>query len=229
METTATHWPPGLILLDVYETLLDMSDVKRRVNGLLGTGKGYTLWFELLLQYSFFENCIGPFHGFAALSRAALQMTAQVLRQPVEEQRMEEVLQLMKHLPLNEGVQRGLSLLYDKGYRLAALTNSPEKIVRERMEKTGLISYFESVLSAETVKKFKPAPEVYQWAFRQLGVQPGQVLTVTAHGWEVAGALQAGMQVAYLQHPGQALYPLAPPPTLQAKDLLQLAEQLPPL
>ena len=37
---------PKMVLLDVYETMLDMSEVENRVNDLMGSKKGYMFWFE---------------------------------------------------------------------------------------------------------------------------------------------------------------------------------------
>ncbi len=94
------------------------------------------------------------------------------------------------------------------------------------MERTGLISYFEMVLSAEHVKKYKPSIEVYEWAAKKLDVNPGDILLVSAHDWDIMGATNAGMQTAYIKNNSQIIYPLAPPPKFIIKDLNDLAEQL---
>jgi 2-haloacid dehalogenase len=94
------------------------------------------------------------------------------------------------------------------------------------MEGTGLISYFEMVLSAESVKKYKPCDDVYQWAAKKLEVNPSDCLLISAHGWDIAGAAYAGMQTAYLKHNTQQLYPLAPTPAITCKSLADLAHQI---
>jgi 2-haloacid dehalogenase len=144
----------------------------------------------------------------------------------VPDDHIENIFHLMKHLPLQEGVPRCLSQLSDAGYRLAALTNAPKAVVWERMERTGLGSYFEKILSGEEVKKFKPAGEVYWWAAKSMQVDPDKCLLITTHSWDVAGAHYAGMQTAYLDRPHQMLYPLVPAPHLVAKDLAHLVEAI---
>lgn len=217
---------PSLILLDVYETILDMSIIEKKVNHLLDSKRGYVLWFELFMQYSFVDNSTVQFHRFESIADATLRMTAQMLKSSVSSEEITGILELMKHLPLKENVQEGLSSLHEHGFRLAALTNSPEQIVRNRMEKTGLISYFEKVLSAEHVRKYKPAMEVYRWAAESLSVPLNQMLLVSAHGWDIAGAENAGLQTAYVLQSNQMLYPLAPRPDFICKDLLDLCNQL---
>ena len=144
---------PTLILFDVYETLLDMSEMERRVNHLLDSKRGYHLWLELFMQYCFVDNCTIQFNSFNSIAQATLQMSAHSLGKNISEHSADDVLRLLHHLPLHNDVQKGLSMLNNEGYRIAALTNAPEKTVTHRMESTGLISYFEKVLSAEHVKK----------------------------------------------------------------------------
>jgi len=149
-----------------------------------------------------------------------------LLGRTIGEDEVNDVLDLLKQVPLHEGMPDGLSELVQRDYRLAALTNSSEKIIQERMERTGLISYFEAVLSAERVKKYKPCIEVYQWAIQQLKVSAGEVLLVTSHGWDIAGGKNAGMMTAYLNKGHEVLYPLAPKPDFTCESIPQLLSLL---
>jgi 2-haloacid dehalogenase len=226
MENGEHQIKPTLILLDVYETLLDMSEMQRRVNHLLDSKRGYIIWFELFMQYCFVDNCTAQFNDFNSIANATMHMAGRSIGNVVDENEIQNLLALLKHLPLHEGVEEGLSVLSDHGFRIAALTNSPEETIKERMELTGLVSYFEMVLSAEHVKKYKPCIEVYEWAAKQLEVEASKILMVSAHGWDIAGASNAGMQTAYLNQSNQMLYPLAPKPIYTIKDLADLASQM---
>ncbi|OQP50269.1 haloacid dehalogenase type II [Niastella populi] len=226
MQLSEVKARPAVVLLDVYETLLDMTVIEKRVNQILDNKRGYFIWFELFMQYCFVDNSIVQFNDFASIAYATMQMAGRTLGEEIDEHDINEVLELLKHLPVHEGVQEGLSQLNDAGFRIAALTNSPERTVTERMERTGLISYFEKVMSAEHVRKYKPSLEVYEWAIAKLNVQPGEVLLVSAHGWDLAGAVNAGMQTAYLKQPKQMLYPLAPKPDYICTSITDLAGQL---
>ncbi|MEU0029167.1 haloacid dehalogenase type II [Streptomyces sp. NPDC006335] len=56
-------------------------------------------------------------------------------------------------------------------------------------------------LSAETVRAYKPAPEVYRLALDTAGCAPERVLMVAAHAWDLRGARAAGMRTAYVHRP----------------------------
>lgn len=215
---------PQYILFDVYDTLLDMSEIKRRINSALNSKRGYELWFGLLTQYTLLHNCTVPFQPFTEVCRATLRMAGVQLDKQISDGHIEDLLYLMRYLPLHDGISQLLSQLCDAGFRLAALTNAPHNVVWDRMERTGLMSYFHPLLSSEAIGKFKPDPEVYQWAARQCGVTTGACMLVSAHDWDIAGAHQAGMQTAYIERPHQLAYPLGPEPNLYLKQLEQLLQ-----
>lgn len=217
---------PKVILFDVYDTILDMGVVERKVNALLESKRGYLLWNSLFMQYCFVDNCTVQFHTFSSIAEATLRMTAKMLKVSIDTHDCQDILDLMKQLPIKEQVAEGLSALHDRGFRIAALTNTPEKIVQSRMEVTGLVSYFERVFSAERVRKYKPSIEVYRWVCQELDVAPEEVLMLTTHGWDIAGADNAGMQTAYLMQPNSMLYALSSEPDYSCKDLQDLARQL---
>ncbi len=47
---------------------------------------------------------------------------------------------------------------------------------------------------------------------------------VAAHGWDVAGAKEAGLQTAFIARPGKALYPPATKPDYVVENVSELAE-----
>ena len=63
-----------LIVFDVNETLLDMSVLKNKINSLLGSSKGFRIWFGMLLQYSLVDNCMGAYHDFVSIAQATLEV-----------------------------------------------------------------------------------------------------------------------------------------------------------
>src|SRR3954469_11686941 len=126
MEQTTSSQNLKVVLLDVYGTLLNMSEVEKRVNSLMDNRRAYIKWFDLFMQYCFVDNCTNQFSDFSSIARATMQMTAHLFGKTIRSEDEERVLALLKHLPLLEGVQEGLSALHDSNFRIAALTNSPE-------------------------------------------------------------------------------------------------------
>ncbi len=217
---------PQLVLFDVNETLLDLSSMKAEINASLGHEFAFNQWFAMLLHYSLVSNEANLYQPFGAVGKATLRMAAQTLGCEVSDEEVERLVKLILQRPPHPEVLESLTRLQGAGYRLATLTNSAEDALRKQMEFAELTSFFEALLSVDTVGKYKPHPDTYRMAARHLEVPLEEILMVAAHGWDVAGAQSAGMQTAFLSRPGQTLYPLAPKPHYLARDLAELTDQL---
>jgi 2-haloacid dehalogenase len=215
-----------LIVFDVNETLLDMSILKDKINRLLASSDGFRVYFGMLLHYSLVDNCIGEYHDFVSIANSTLDMAAKALKTSVNEKEKKAVLATIKELPAYQDVPEGLQLLKEQGFRLITLTNSPSATLAAQMQYAKLTEYFEATLSIDTIKKYKPALETYTWAAEQLSVNVSETILVAAHGWDIAGALQAGMQAAFIERDGQSLYPLAPKPQFSGKNLIDVSKSI---
>ncbi|NUW31900.1 haloacid dehalogenase type II [Nonomuraea sp. SMC257] len=60
---------------------------------------------------------------------------------------------------------------------------------------------FDCIVSAELARAYKPAPRAYLTVAELLDVDPGQVLLVAAHRWDIDGARDAGLATAFLERP----------------------------
>jgi 2-haloacid dehalogenase len=132
----------------------------------------------------------------------------------------------MRQLPAHPEVAGALRRLRDAGLRLASLTNSTEQVARAQLEHAGLLDAFELVLSADTVRRLKPAPEPYLMAAERLGVAVGDVRLIAAHAWDVAGAARAGCATAFVARPGKVLDPLVERPEIIGANLAEVADAI---
>lgn len=217
---------PRFILFDVNETLLDMSKVKKRVNSALGSKRGAQIWFGLLLHYSLVDNCTNQYHNFSEIAQAALDMAATKLETTVTESDKKEVLELMIEMQPYKDVKKGLELLQQAGFRLATLTNSTGKAQQTQLTNGGILSYFDTTLSVDDFKKYKPFLEVYRWAAELLQADPAEIIMVAAHGWDITGAANAGLKTAFVARKGQEIYPLAPSPNIVGKNITDVAKAI---
>lgn len=76
------------------------------------------------------------------------------------------------------------------------------------------------------LKKYKPAPETYEYAAKALSVNTNDIILIAAHGWDVTGASHAGLHTCFIAREGQALYALAPKPSVIGDTILQAAKEI---
>jgi len=217
---------PTVLLFDVNETLLDLAPLKQRVGDILQDPDAAGLWFSTLLHYSLVMTVSGQYAPFADIGAATLQMLGRNSDIVIGPEDANATLALMRSLPAHADVKPALTQLKQRGFRLAALTNSSKLTASAQLGHAGLEGFFEQQLSVESVGKFKPHHSVYEWAARQLNVQPRECMLVAAHGWDVAGAQWAGMQTAFIAREGQQKFPLSPPPDIDVADLKTFAAHM---
>ena len=92
----------------------------------------------------------------------------------------------------------GLRRLADSGrYRLAALSNG-EQAYLERLARHNIGVAFDDIISVAKAGVFKPHPAVYRTAARILGKEPGEIMMVAAHSFDITGARACGFRAAYV-------------------------------
>jgi len=218
---------PKALIFDLNETLLDLSGVRKSVGDVLqGGDEVVSLWFETMLHYSLVANASDNYRNFSDIGAAALMMLAENRNIEMDMDQAHAALAPIRRIPPHPDVPPALEYLNEKGYRLAVLTNSPREGMETQLSNAGIDMHFELQLSIDDIGIYKPDRHVYRWAGRQLGVALGDCLFVAAHGWDVAGAMAAEMEAAFLDRPGQSLYPLAPEPAFIEPNLEQLASKL---
>ncbi|MGI4728392.1 MAG: haloacid dehalogenase type II [Janthinobacterium lividum] len=217
---------PKLLIFDVNGTLLNMENIKLAINKVYQHPGAFTQWFSWLLQYTLVDTVTKSYHPFSEIAKASLQMTAKSLEVTIDEAFMQDILKSMQQLPLYPDVLEGLNMLKNAGYKMVTLTNSAPSAQQKQLEFTQITSYFAETFSVDQVKLYKPHPKTYQYVLDEFALEPDEALLIAAHGWDIAGAKNAGLQAAYIARKEQALYPLADEPQFVCRDLIELATKL---
>ncbi len=216
----------NVLVFDVNETLLDLRALDPLFEKAFGDASARREWFGQMLQSAFVSIITDAYMDFGAIGGAALRMIAAKRGVTPDPADLDAVKRTMRELPAYPDVRSALEQLRDAGFRLATLTNSTAEVGEAQVTNAGLRDLFEQTLSADVVKRLKPAPEPYRMAAERLGVGMADIMLVAAHFWDVAGAMRAGCRAAFVARPGQMLDPLAPGPDIIGKDIADVARQI---
>ncbi|ATL71929.1 haloacid dehalogenase type II [Nocardia terpenica] len=103
-----------------------------------------------------------------------------------------------RRLPAWSDSVAGLERLAQQ-FPVLALSNASRTTLLRLAAHAGL--RWHQALSAETVRAYKPAPEVYELAIDIAGCPAERVLMVAAHSWDLRAAQASGMRTAYIRRP----------------------------
>ena len=215
-----------VLLFDLNETLLDLGALDPLFARIFGDAAVRKTWFAQVLQLFMTATIIEQYRSFDLLVEDALTMVASSRACSLTADDRDDVRAALGQLPPHRDVLPGLSAMRDAGFRLIALTNSTAKAATTLIDRAKLGPLFEHVLSADAVQRYKPARAVYEYAARTVRVPIADTRLVAAHGWDIAGAMQAGCKAAFVARPGAAMSPAAARPDMIVADLRELATRL---
>ena len=219
---------PFVIVFDVNETLIDIESLAPLFERIFGDGRVFREWFNQLVLYSNAITLAGYYETFFTLGQGVLKMLGTIYNVPVRPADLEELRERMLSLPAHEDVPEGLRMLREADFRLITLTNSPADKGGTPLERAGLAPFFERQFSVDQVRRFKPAPEVYQLIPELLGLVPEAFCLIAAHTWDTLGAQSVGFAAGLVTRRGNAPLPVEgiPQPQAIAPDLPGIARQL---
>ena len=217
---------PRVIIFDLMGTLLDLRAMDAHFERFFGDASVRKEWYLQTLQLAMAATLTNAYEDFRVQADTGLEITARRYKVSMLGEEKNLILGTLRKLRAYPEVAQSLQRLRDAGLRLATLTNSTVDTVEAQLTFAGLRDHFEQVISADEVRCFKPAPEVYHLAAGRLGVEPGQIRLVTAHDWDVTGALHAGCAAAFVARPGQVMNPFGPQPDVKGAELSEVVEQI---
>ena len=130
---------------------------------------------------------------------------------------------LSKREPFPETVQALREL--QPRYRLAVLSNADDGFLLPNLELLDL--EFETILSSEMARSYKPQPGLFLEMLRRLSLDPAETVYVgDRHYEDVHGATSVGMNAVWVNRNDRGLREDLPPPRHRVSSLLELPAML---
>jgi HAD superfamily hydrolase (TIGR01509 family) len=103
-------------------------------------------------------------------------------------------------LEVADGVQSLLPRLIRSSYSLAVVSSSDAQTMTEILSQTGLLHFFDALVSADDVERKKPAPDAYRLALERLAISPNRALVIEDSAAGVQAADRAGIRALGVRH-----------------------------
>jgi 2-haloacid dehalogenase len=216
---------PGIrgYVFDAYGTLFD-------VHSVIDAGRAITAdpatlsatWRQKQLEYTWLRALMGRYEDFWAVTEDALRHAIRRLglqASAAEVARLRDAYLTLAPFP---DARRGLERL--DGVPRAILSNGSPRMLDAVVRSSGLAPLLDHVISADSVKTYKPSPEVYALGPRALGLPAAELLFVSSNAWDVAGAKVFGYRVAWCNRSGAPAEELGVAPDIVITTLDELPD-----
>jgi 2-haloacid dehalogenase len=215
------------LCFDMYGTLCDTSSVTRRLGEVLDLSGVLTdaideTWRRKQLQYSYQAAQMDAYEPFWEITAKALDYALAAYGLDPDGDARERIREAYDHLSPYPDAARTLERLGDAGYTVTVLSNGNPEMLARLADNAGLSPHLDDVISADEVTTFKPDPAVYENAARRLGVDIDDCRLVSANAWDVAGAGNAGMGVAWVNRRRDPPETIGPAPETAVGALAEL-------
>ncbi|MDD1654839.1 MAG: HAD family hydrolase [Methanomicrobiales archaeon] len=190
----ALHSWPSAILFDLDNTLVDLVHAKREacraIVRRVGTGDADVLFSYFLREAHGFEdprNILDFLSDHGVLSPETGEESVRIY---------DEV--KIRCTRAYEGVPRLLERLTGDGIPLAIVTDANRENAEKRMGKVGISGFFACLVTPESTGTWKPSPEPFLHALREMGVRADQGLAVgDSPRRDIAPARAIGLTTVY--------------------------------
>jgi 2-haloacid dehalogenase len=215
-----------LCVFDVNETLLDLAGLDGYFADRFGDPGVRPAWFDRLIYSALTVTAAGGYEQFGALAGAALTRIGEEHGRRVTDDDRAALSGSIADLPAHPDVRPAFDLLHSAGHTVVTLTNSTAAVAEAQLGSAGLRGSVDAVYSADTVRQLKPGPAPYRHVLQERGTEPGGAVLIAAHDWDIAGAAAAGLRTAFVARGRPWLLAGDVAPTVEAADLVELAERI---
>jgi 2-haloacid dehalogenase len=192
-------------------------------------GNGATLseeWRTRQFEYTWLRVLALRYADFWQVTEDALTFAANKLKLDLSDEKREKLMSEYLNLKAWPDVPLALSALKKSGIRLALLSNLTPHMLQANIKSAGLTGIFESVISTDQARTFKPDPRAYQLSIESLGLQRNQILFVAFAGWDAAGAKLFGYPTFWVNRLKAPAEELGAVPDASGGSLLDLVHFL---
>ena len=214
---------PAVVAFDVIETLMSLEPLRQRLTDIGQPSHLLEAWYTRTLRDGMAISATGAFAPYAEMAEAALRGLTSYT---VSDDQVAHVMAGFSELPAFPDAAPAMTALTKAGVRVACLTNGSAALTAAFVDRSGLGSLVERVVSVDEVFRWKPAGMVYLYAAEMLHVPPAWMALVAAHDWDCHGAKRAGLTSGWVSRKSGGFGAPFAAPDVVGDDLTEVAAKL---
>jgi 2-haloacid dehalogenase len=185
----------SIYVFDAYGTLFNVHAAIARHRDAAGPDaeRMSDLWRQKQLEYSWTLTLAGQYVEFWTLTERALDYS--LARFPgIDRNLKSQLLDAYFKLDAFPDARAALNTLKQKGHRTAILSNGSPPMLDGAVSAAGIGNDLDAVLSVDTLRMYKPRPEVYALVTDRFNVKPHDIIFISSNRWDIMGAMSFGFR-----------------------------------
>lgn len=183
----------SIFVFDAYGTLFDVHAAMARFRGEVGPDgdRMSEIWRTKQLEYTWTLTLAGHYTDFWTLTGRALDFA--LARVPsVPTSLKAKLLDAYFKLDAFPDARAALKALKAAGHKTGILSNGSPNMLKGAVDNAGVAGDLDAVLSVDSLKMFKPRPEVYKLVTSHFTCKPADVTFVSSNRWDVMASVSVG-------------------------------------
>ncbi len=217
----------AIYVFDAYGTLFNVHAAIGRFRGQAGpeADRMSETWRAKQLEYSWTLTLAGRYAEFWTLTERALDYA--LTRFPsVDKALRPKLLEAYFQLDAFPDARAALRTLKAKGHKTGILSNGSPNMLKGAVDAANVGADLDAVLSVDTLKMFKPRPEIYGLVTDHFKCKPADVTFVSSNRWDVMASVSVGFHGLWINRGKMPDEYFDFPPERELNDLNELvAEQ----
>jgi 2-haloacid dehalogenase len=213
----------SIYVFDAYGTLFNVHAAIGRFRGQAGpeADRMSETWRAKQLEYSWTLTLAGRYAEFWTLTERALDYA--LTRFPsVDKALRPKLLEAYFQLDAFPDARSALRALKAKGHKTGILSNGSPNMLKGAVDAAGVGADLDAVLSVDTLKMFKPRPEVYGLVTDHFRCKPAEVTFVSSNRWDVMASVSVGFHGLWINRGKMPDEYFDFPPERELNDLNEL-------
>jgi len=215
----------SIFIFDAYGTLFDVhaAIARHRAKDGPDAERVSTIWRTKQLEYTWTLTLAGHYMEFWVLTERALDY-ALALVPGVDKSLKPALLDSYLKLDAFPDARAALKALKAKSHKTGILSNGSPAMLESAVSAAAIGGDLDAVLSVDTLKMFKPRPEVYALVTNRFKCRPGDVTFVSSNRWDVMAGTRVGFRSVWINRSNMPDEYQDFPPAQVLSDLGALAQ-----
>ncbi|HEX3338550.1 MAG TPA: haloacid dehalogenase type II [Pseudolabrys sp.] len=216
----------SIFVFDAYGTLFNVHAAIARHRNRAGpdADRVSAIWRAKQLEYSWTLTLAGHYTDFWILTERALDYALASVPE-VDRSLKQALLESYFKLDAFPDARTALNALKAKGHKTGILSNGSPAMLKAAVDAAAIGSDLDAVLSVDTLKMFKPRPEVYRLVTDHFTCRPADVTFVSSNRWDVMAGVSVGFRGVWINRASMPDEYGDFPPARTLSDLVALTQE----